>query len=451
MNPIGPLFFLYLAVMAWLFERRTQWFSRFGVFTSLIGALLIRYGVAVPFSDGVNPAVTHIAISSSQLVEFYVSVVLAYAGIYAGVVLTDVSWRDRFVKGCRLRPSIRSLVAVAAVTFGIVVVAWVVLPWQDFANGIYSILPGHTAAAYRQHRIQYGADTSYSTSSFSYLGSFIRFAIAPAVLWVLFFYRRKSRIIPVLFAILFATLFLIGLLSGQKLPELLLLLGLVVAILVDRGLPSVVNWRLLVVVAVLVIAIAPALYHVQYPGLDYASLVQLTVYRLTEEYSRVAQLRFVFYPDLHPYLFGLSSFVVRGAAHLVRIDTSWAQSPEVYIPAHAPGVGPNYGGTWNAGFFADAWADFGFAGVVAASVLVGAVVRAIDRWFIVSGRGPVEKGVYTAVCISALYVSEVATLTSFWTYGLVSVFLVYGIFFLLSLRNAPMNHRVGAMAEGTTH
>ena len=415
--------------MGWLLQRRTQWLTRFGVFTTLLGALFVRYGFAVPFSDDVNPTVTHTAIKPERLVDYYVAVAIVYVGIYIGVWVVDAVWRNRWFTDLTTTSSTWALATTAGLITGVVLLAWVVIPWADFINGIYSFLPGHTSLAYRQHRVQYGSDTTYLNSGFAYLGSFARFALAPVVLWVLFFHRKQSTLLNVMFWFLLTALFVIGFLSGQKLPEILLVAGFATALLIQRGRPSLLQWRLGALVAVCVVGfiviIGPALYRLQYPEGDYATLLQLTVYRLTEEYSRVAQLRFVYYPDLHPFLYGLSSFILRGAAHLVGINTSAAQSPEIYIPSHSPGVGPGYGGSWNAGFFADAWADFGFVGVAAASILIGVIVRVIDRWYIASGKGPAEMGIYAAVCISALYVSEVATLTSLWTYGLGSAFLVY--------------------------
>jgi len=448
MNPIAPVFFLYLVVMGWLFQRRTKWLTSFGIFTLLLGGLFVRYGVAVPFSDDSNPTMTHIAIKPERLADFYVAVAMSYAGIYLGVLVLDLLWaagafgRVRAtVDGLQTVSPTWALALVAGLITAVVVVAWIVIPWSDFVNGINSFLPGHTAVAYRQQRLQYGAQTSYLNSGFAYLGSFARFALAPVALWVLFFHRKRSRLLLAMFWLLLATLLLIGFFSGQKLPALLLLGGFVIALLIQQGRPSLLDWRraatTLGIAAGFVLVIGPALYKLQYPQLDYLTVLQVTVYRLTEEYSRVAQLRFVFYPDLHPYLNGMSSFILRGIATWVGFNTSSAQSPETYIPEHTAGVGPSYGGAWNAGYFADAWADFGFFGVAAASILVGFIVRAIDRWYTASGRGPVEMGVYVAVCISALYVSEVATLSSLWTYGLGSAFLVYGVLRLAAARSQP--------------
>jgi hypothetical protein len=453
MNPVAPVFFLYLLVMGWLLQRRTQWLTRFGIFTTLLVALFVRYGVAVPFSDGVNPAITHIAIKPERLADYYLAVIMVYAGIYLGVRLADLVWGAHPFEPIRAKlGSVRTesptwaLAIVAGLVTGVVLLAWVVIPWSDFVNGVYSFVPGHTGATYRQHRVVYGADTVYFSSGFAYLGSFVRFALAPVVLWILFFHRNRSALLLATFWLLFAALLVIGLLSGQKLAELLLVSGFAVALLIQRGRSSILDWRVAIATVglgvALVVVIVPVFYHIQYPQADYTSVLQLTVYRLTEEYSRVAQLRFVFYPDLHPYLNGLSSFILRGAARLVGIDTSAAQSPEVYIPSNSPGVGPNYGGTWNAGFFADAWADFGFVGVAASSILIGGIVRAIDRWYTASGQGALEMGTYVALCISATYVSEVATLTVLWTYGLGTAFLVYAVLRLATVRRKPVRKLV---------
>ena len=241
MNPAGPLFFAYLALMGWLLQRRTQWLTRFGVFTTLLGALFLRYGVAVPFSDGVNPAVTGIGIKPERLLDYYIALVMVYAGIYAGVLLVDRAWRSAKPSQGGTVSSTRPLVVVAGLITAVVLVAWVIVPWTDFLKGVLSFLPGHTAATYHQHRVQYGEDTVYSKSAFAYLGSFIRYALAPVALWILFFHRKRSVVVHAMFWILFGLLFVIGVLSGQKLPALLLLVGFGFALMIQRGRPSILK------------------------------------------------------------------------------------------------------------------------------------------------------------------------------------------------------------------
>jgi hypothetical protein len=242
----------------------------------------------------------------------------------------------------------------------------------------------------------------------------------------------------VLFWAALAILGLIGLSSGQKAPALLLLLGFLFSRLVGSG-RSIFNLKVVVGLACVVVIALPALYHLQYPALDLGGLYQATFYRLTGEYSRTAQLRFMFYPNLHPYLLGLGSTVVRGVASLVRFDTSGVSSPETYLPNELSGLGYHYSGTWNSGFFAEAWADFGFAGVIGSALIVGAFVAAIYRWYEYGPKGPLRNGIYVALCLSSIYLTDVAMLTAMWTFGLVTGLAVY--WFLRLMPTGPVLRR----------
>lgn len=425
-NGITPLWFLFLILAAAAFQAQTRWLTRFNIFTVFLVGMFVRYGIAVPLSDGVNPASgTHTPITSSQLVEYYVAVLITYIGVFVGAyaVYRWLRW-PRFLPAWPQWADSRLLFAAAALTLGIVLLVWVVLPWRDFLVGLLEA--GHLQAlAARLHRVSYGEATLYSTSGLNYLGSFARFAIMPALLWTLYFHRSRSRLIHALFWVGIALLALIGFSSGQKYPELLLVVGFVIARLLLAGAPSIFNWKTILAGLILAFGLIPFLYHFQFPQWSYGDIMNGTIFRLTVEYSRVAQLRFIFYPDLHPYLLGTSSFVIRAGAHLLRINTGDAVSPETYIPSHSPCVGPNYGGTWNAGFFADAWADFAWPGVIVAAIMVGVILATIHRWYESGPKGPLQMGTYTAVCISALYLTDVALLTASWTYGLLSSFLVY--------------------------
>jgi hypothetical protein len=430
------VWFAFLVLMGYLYQRETKWITRFSIFTVLMVTMLVRYGIAVPFSDTINPISTHLSITQTQLNNYYAGVVLMYLGMLAGIVLVR-RLSNRLPSVDTNGPAtvdVNALTIVAAVLIALVALVWIVLPWDSFKGGVAAILAHHSAVDYRTHRVQYGGLTQYSVSALNYFGSFARFALFPALLWILWFHRRLSRRIAALFWLTLGLTVVIGVFSGQKLPALLVLLGFWFAYLLVRNRPNIFNWKLGLASVGFVTIVAPALYHLEFPSWPYGELFRATLARLSSEYSRVGQLRFMFYPDRHPYLHGFSSFVLRGAAHLVGIKTGDAESPESYIPAHSPGVGAAYGGTWNAGFFADAWADFGFIGIIVASIAAGVIVMLIHRWYVSSPQGPLQMGMYTALCMSVMSLSEVALPTSLWTYGLLSGFLVY-----LVLRPFPMH------------
>ena len=435
-NLYSPLWYLFLVAVGVYLERRTHWFSRFNIFTVFMVGMYVRYGVAVPFSDGINPSSsTQTQISSAQLLSYYGALILSYLGIAAGVEIVH-RWQGRlprlnFVPGPASADT-RGLILVSCAVMAIVGLVWIVLPWRDFAAGLLNA--GHLQQlAARLQRVTYGYATLYSNSALTYAGSFARFGIMPATLWILYFQRARSWILHGLFWFGFVSMALIGFASGQKTPELLLLIGFVVARLLIGGAPGIFNWKIATGAVLFVFGLVPALYHFQAPTWTYPQLIFGTLYRFTIEYSRTAQLRFIFYPSLHPYLYGTSSFVVRALARVAGVHLG-GESPETYIPTHTAGVGASYGGTWNAGFFADAWADFGWAGVIVAAIAVGVILSIIARWYADSRKGPLQMGTYTAVCVSALYLSEVALLTASWTYGLLSSFLVYWVLGYLSAR-----------------
>jgi oligosaccharide repeat unit polymerase len=423
---VAPLWYLLLVAVGFAFQLQTRWFTKFNIFTVFLVGMFVRYGIAVPISDNINPASTFIPISRAQLVEYYVALTITYFGVFVGAYLV-YRW-ERWPAVLRRWPTHvdpRALIVIGAAVFALVVLVWVVLPWSDFKAGLLSA--GHIQQLVaRAQRVTYGNATLYSNSALNYLGSFARFAIMPAVVWVLYFHRGRSRIVHALFWIGLATLGVIGFSSGQKTPELLLVIGFVIARVLIAGAPSIFNWKIVTGGIAFVFGLVPLLYHFQVSNWTYPQLVYGTLFRFTIEYSRVAQLRFIFYPDMHPFLNGTSSFVVRGIARLGGVHLS-GESPETYIPTHSPCVGANYGGTWNAGFFADAWADFGWAGVIVAAIVAGVILALIARWYESSPKGPLQMGTYTAACVSALYLSEVALPTASWTFGLVSSFLVYWI------------------------
>ena len=425
-----PLWYLFLVFVGIYMERRTHWFTRFNIFTVLMVSMFVRYGIAVPFSDGILPASsTQTPISTSQLLSWYAALTLTYIGIVAGVELV-YRWRGN-LPGPDLRAGppaaeTRAVAGLAAVLIGVVALVWIVLPWNDVLETFgAAFAPGHTAAQYRAHRDSYGLATHYAGSVLNYAGSFTRFAVLPGVLWVLWFQRAQSWALKGLFWFTLGFLGLIGLASGEKMPALLLVLGFIFALVLGSGARSIFTWRLSAIALLGVLIVIPVLYHFQVPTWNYLQLLTGSVYRETIEYSRVAQLRFAFYPDLHSFLYGQSSFVISGLERLLGFGSSSSLAPQFYIPAHSTGVGAGYAGTWNAGFFAEAWADFGFVGVIVEAVVVGIFVAAIDRWYQQGPKGPLQMGTYTALCVAVLYLTEVSLLTALWTFGLASLFLVY--------------------------
>jgi oligosaccharide repeat unit polymerase len=444
----AALWIVFVVGVAVVLELRTRWISRFSIYTALIAPFMIRYGPLVPLADDVNPQVTGVAIDPTAMNNYYLGLAVMYVALTAGIFLvTSLPGRGEPVEPRRSEANHGLLHVLAILTIAALALVWVVLPWQDFVEGFGAIFsPDRTGALYRLHRTVYGSTTEYSTSALNYLGNFVRFAVAPVVLWILYAdggSRRSRRLAWILLGLLG----MIGLLSGQKLPAIVLLLGFWIAVRVrdDRG-----KWftkRVAFGAVGFVLVLLPGLYYLQYPTQNYPELVGAGVFRLTAEYSRVAQLRFEFYPNIHPYLSGLNSFIVRGFVTLLGGDTRGVVPPELYLPSVTPGNGPNYLGTWNAGFFADAWADFGWVGIAVEAFAVGFWVALVHRWYQRSTKGPVETGTYVAVCLGVIYLSEVSLLTAGWMHGVVSSFVVLALLRILPARPSHLGSDARSVPE----
>jgi len=164
-NEIAPFWFLFLALVAIAFQKQTQWFTRFNIFTVLLVGMFVRYGIAVPLSDTINPtSSTHTPISQAQLINWYVALVITYVGVFIGAFIV-YRWA-RWPTLLRAWPSwvnTRALIIAATVVLALVVIVWVVLPWGDFKAGL--INAGHLQQlGARAQRVTYGNSTLYSNS-----------------------------------------------------------------------------------------------------------------------------------------------------------------------------------------------------------------------------------------------------------------------------------------------
>jgi hypothetical protein len=445
--------------MAAVFQHLTSWITRFSIFTVFFVALFVRYGITVPFDNNVTADLAGIKMPAGALSNYYIALVMVYLTIAAtlaafnseAVLRRQVqrlpSWQGLVRQAQRLStrqvlpvstrqpegPTPRfegsvnaTLLAILILGVSLVVlITWVILPWRDFYSGLifFSSL-NHTSADYATHRVQYSQATAVGSSLLTYVGSFFRFAVLPPLAWIgLFQIRQTPALIPVV-AVALGLLATIGLATGQKQPELYIGVGLALALLIRSRRPSLFNWKVGALVAVGIFVIIPTFYHFQYPQQSYQRLITTTIERLTSTYSMTAQLRFLFYPNIHPFLFGASSFYVETALKLLRFNISGLTPPEIYIPAVVLGKAYD-GGSWNTAFFAEAWADFGFVGCFVESVVVASLLAAVDRWYVNSGRGPITQGTYMTLLISSTYFTDTALSTALWTYGFLPAIILF--------------------------
>jgi hypothetical protein len=416
--------YAFLALMAYLFQRQTKWLTQFSIFTPFLIALFMRYGVAIPFSNDVNATNTHYPVSESVLASYYLATAFTYIAVLVGVSSVGVVLRRYGTAIVAARTEPRALAGAFTIVLIVVWVAWIILPWQQFVHAYSQLFaPLHSAVDYRSYRIDYGQSTNFSASVVNYAGAVARFGLLPAITWILWFHRRH-RAAMFGFVLAFGTLIVIGVLSGKKMPALVTVAGLLVAWQLGRRYRG--QWlsvRLALAVIALVAIVVPTLYGLQYPLLSYGDRLTLGLFRLTSEYSRVGQLRFALYPDVHEFLYGRGSFVIGTLLSVINPTAPSQLPPETYIPLAL--LGPGYGGAWDSAFYTEAWADAGWVGVIAVGLMVGAYLEAVDQWFRRRRNSPIALGLYTALCLSVLSLTDVSLTTALWTYGAGSGFIVY--------------------------
>jgi hypothetical protein len=414
---IALAWFAFIVVMGAVYQRLTQWVTRFSIFTVFFVALFVRFGISVPFDNNITKETAGLSMPPSALTDYYIALVLVYLTIAATLALFKLL-PSRPKRVASETPVNGNLLAVLILAVSIVVaIIWVVLPWNDFRTGlVFFTSLHHSAADFATHRGQYGHGTAAALSSVAYIGGFLRFGVLPPLTWIGLFHMKQGRQLIPIVAFALGLLVIIGLATGEKQPELYIGVGLVLALLIRSEYPTLFSWRVAALVAIGIFGIIPVLYHFQYPQVGYSILLESTMVRLTSIYSFNAQLRFLFYPNIHPFLYGASSLYVETAMRLLHLASPGSTPPETYIPSVILGNG-NAGGSWNTAFFAEAWADFGFVGCFIESAVVALILAAVDGWYLNSGRGPITQGTYVALLISTIYFTDTALSTALWTYG----------------------------------
>lgn len=167
---------------------------------------------------------------------------------------------------------------------------------------------------------------------------------------------------------------------------------------------------LIIGVAIFTIGLLPLAYTIQYPQFTFLDGINASLNRIFFETNRVLQLHFAFYPKIHPYLNGASMSFLGKIFYI----TDESISPLNYIPSYFDKTQSS----WNACYIGDAWADFGYLGVIIYSI----IVLLYFIWML----NQVKKIKYNdfklacniTVCYMAIYFSGVGIGTALNTFGL---------------------------------
>ncbi len=196
----------------------------------------------------------------------------------------------------------------------------------------------------------------------------------------------------------------------HKVPWLIYVLQLIVVFQARRRLEfgiGRVAFFFLVAVAGTVVATLIAV-----PDLDAVGVFEWLGYRFFEVNNEVLYQTFYVYPEHLPHTLGMNIGLVHslfGNGDLTSAHTQVAN----FFGAE--------GATFDAFFIADAWVDFGYAGVLAMSVLVGAAVKTVDMLVLCRGKTALALALLGSGIYGLFQLQVTSAFTAFLSGGLLFI------------------------------
>jgi hypothetical protein len=216
----------------------------------------------------------------------------------------------------------------------------------------------------------------------------------------------------------------------HKVPWLVYVLQLIVIFQVRKRLDFGVGRILVFAVVLLVGAILGAL--VAIPELDSVTIFEWLGYRFFEVNNEVIYQTFYVYPQYLPHTWGMNIGLLHaifGSGDLLSAHTQVAK----FFGAE--------GATFDAFFVADAWVDFGYAGVLVMAIVVGCVVKTVDLYVTSLGKTPLAVALIGSGTYGLFQLQVTSAFTAFLSGGLVFIPL------LVLVSEGLMNDLAGGRAQ----
>jgi hypothetical protein len=164
----------------------------------------------------------------------------------------------------------------------------------------------------------------------------------------------------------------------------------------------------------------------------YGSAMFWAAERIFLEPARALQLYFETYPAIHPFLYGTSTHAIA-----VLVGEKDYVTPSVYIPTQVLGIENT---SYPSPFIGEAWADFGYFGVVLASIAVGFLLQIYNVWFFNQRKPKLEEvALFISIILATIHLEASNLLTSLFSYGMLSSFIIYRM--IRSRSERALEHR----------
>jgi oligosaccharide repeat unit polymerase len=402
----------------WFVFRRCVGYKQVNTFSVFLPLTLATNGLLVPLSQQLNEQIT--AFQITKFNDYWLGLALMYASMPLGIVLanafkrksqlSDVELQDIDVVGNHRRVGIYLLIIFLISLLSIV---------QIYASGLSFDLYSYVTlkmdyATYEAHRYSFADATSGLPY---YLYNKLPYGLAPLGIIMVWNARGSKGWQKVAFLGVLAFAILQ---TSHKMPLIVLAACLVLSRALIRWrfrLSKPVIWSGVAVLLVTVFVVIPLFYFMQGEQ-QYTSALFWSIERVFLEPTRILQLHFETYPSIHPFLHGMSTRTIASVFGVKNYIP-----PSLYIPNEVLGIENT---SFPALFIGEAWADFGYFGVVAISIIVGFLLQIYNVWFFNQRRPRLEEAaLFISIILSTIHLQASNFFTTLLTYGMFSSFLIY--------------------------
>jgi Putative O-antigen polymerase len=429
--------YLFLLIVCIGMEALTKCFSTLNIFTLFILFFLMNHGIGVPLNFGVNGEQIQLDMPRTVLFRWISSLIIMYICFLIGIISGKLLFGNRNMNIVKYKQELvdisRAKVTSVNKMFILITVIIILFTFSQLWNPnllIQALNTDFGADDYKAARVAYGEGVNSEGNVVSRIAVMLKFIALPLAINIMYIIKDLDRKFLYLFWFSFATYMLLQLITGQKAAISIALVSILICHLFKTGncrisINNKIIFYAVVGVLFMLFSLLPIQYMFQYPGLDYWDALSSVVNRLTAETSRTLQLHFYVYPDIIGHLHGNSSFIVSAL-----FGTGQNVDPGRVIRGYVLfGDTTDATGTWNAAFIGAAWADFGYLGVAAESIVVTMLLWFYHQWFLRQRKVPVVVALYATLTVSCTTLTETNFLTTMFTFGLGSSFIFY---FLLS-------------------
>lgn len=434
----GLTFSLNFATMAWwiflllvfFVFRRCVGYKQVNAFSIFLPLTLATNGILVPLSQQLNEQIT--AFQITKFSDYQLGLALMYASMPLGILIANAFKKKSELSDAELQDStvVGNPRGVRIYLFIVLLISLISIV-QIYASGLSFDLYSYVTLKmdyvdYAAHRYGFAE----ATSEWAYfLYNKLPYGIAPLSIVI----ASNARGLKAWERAVFLGILAIAIVqTGHKMPLIVLAAYLVLSHVLIHCRFRISKAFILSSVAALLVAmfvVIPVFYEMQGEE-TYASATFWATERVLLEDARGLQLYFETYPAFHPFLHGASTGTL---AYLLGVKDF--VPPSVYIPNQVLGIENT---SYPVLFIGEAWADFGYFGVVLASVTVGFLLQIYNVWFFNQRKPRLEEvALFISIMLATIHLEASNLLTSLFSYGMLSSFIIYRLICRYALSAVP--------------